>query len=82
MNKGLYGKYTVIKANGEPIDPDAQYFVLRIDTDKHARVALEAYADSIMEDYRVGQIDNPKLAFGIRDWLFKITSQILDKKEE
>ena len=48
MPKGLYKKYIITKANGEPIDPEAQYFVLRIDTDPHAREALKAYRDSLI----------------------------------
>ncbi len=30
---GLYGKYIVSKANGEPVEKDAFYFVLRLDSD-------------------------------------------------
>ena len=48
LNKpGLYRKYKIEKASGEPIDPHADYFVLRIDTDQWARKALEKYADDI-----------------------------------
>lgn len=43
----LYGKYIVTKRDGTPTDPDAEYFVLRIDTDPAARAALNAYADYI-----------------------------------
>jgi hypothetical protein len=46
----LYNKYVIQKYGGEPVDPEAQYFVLRIDTDHHARVALAAYADSVREE--------------------------------
>ena len=45
--KGLYGKYNVTKANGKPVAAEAQYFVLRVDTDVHARRAMRAYARSI-----------------------------------
>ena len=62
MNKGLYSKYIITKANGEPTDPNAQYFVLRTDTDIHARVALRAYAKSIFSE-------NPELARGLRGLL-------------
>jgi hypothetical protein len=44
MAQKLFGKYNVTKANGEPTDPEAQYFVLRIDTDPAALVALIQYA--------------------------------------
>lgn len=56
---GLFDKYIVSKASGEPVDEDACYFVLRYDTDPHARAALLAYADSIWSI-------NPQLASDIR----------------
>ena len=31
-------------------DPDALYFVMRYDEDPHARVAMEAYSDSVWQD--------------------------------
>lgn len=43
----IYQKYEIRKTDGTPVDPSAQYFVLRIDTDKHARRALLAYAKSV-----------------------------------
>lgn len=64
MNKGLFGKYDIKKSDGTPVDPDAQYFVLRIDTDVHARIALRAYARSIFEE-------NPVLARDLRRWLME-----------
>ena len=51
----LYGKYIVSKADGSPVDPDAFYFVLRLDTDPAARIAIVHYADAILES-------NPTLA--------------------
>jgi hypothetical protein len=42
----LLDKYKIEKVDGSPVDPNAMYFVLRIDTDYHARVALRAYARS------------------------------------
>lgn len=45
--KGLFGKYIIQKANGEPIDPEAKYFVLRYDKaskDYHAKEILFEYA--------------------------------------
>jgi hypothetical protein len=42
---GVYGKYLVSKADGSPVDPQACYFVLRLDTDKAARCAMQLYAD-------------------------------------
>ncbi len=51
----MFDKYTITKTNGNPIDPEALYFVLRYDTDPHARVALAAYAQSV-------RADNPQFA--------------------
>lgn len=48
--QGLYGKYILSKKSGNPIDPNARYFVLRYDEDPHARVALKAYAESCEKD--------------------------------
>lgn len=58
--KGLYGKYHITKADGTPCDAYADYFVLRLDKDKHARKAMLAYADSI-------EPENRTLAKDIRD---------------
>lgn len=44
---GLYRKYIVSKASGEPVDPSAQYLVLRIDSDMAAREAAICYARAI-----------------------------------
>lgn len=40
-------KYKVAKTDGTPCDSDAKYFVLRIDSDPHARAALRTYAYSV-----------------------------------
>lgn len=45
-NIGLYKKYNITKADGSPVDPSAQYFILCPTTDLHARTALRAYADA------------------------------------
>lgn len=57
--RGLYGKFIIEKANGEPLDPEAQYFVLNYAQDPHARAALRAYAKSV-------QSENPDLARDLR----------------
>ena len=36
-------KYIISKANGQPVDPKAEYLVLRLDTDTHARTAALAW---------------------------------------
>ena len=53
-NRGLYRKYELRRVNEDGslryvvADP---FFALRYTTDPHARVALEAYADSCAADY-------------------------------
>lgn len=49
MTEKLYIKYGITKTNGNPVDPKAQYFVLRIDTDPAARAALTVYADEMWD---------------------------------
>ena len=56
--KGLYNKYIITKTNGTPTDSNADYFVLRLDTDEFARGAIRFYAMAIMQD-------NPILAENI-----------------
>lgn len=63
--KSLYGKYNVTKADGTPTDPDAQYFVLRIDTDRCARISVMNYA-LLMEG--LGEIE---FAEQLRDWVME-----------
>lgn len=58
----FYRKYKIEKADGSPVDPNAMYFVLRIDTDPHARLALRAYANSI-------RADEPGFADEIDEWI-------------
>lgn len=43
----LYEKYVITKADGSPIDREAQYFVLRLDSDPCARAAAWIYARCI-----------------------------------
>jgi len=61
----IFGKYTVGKSDGTPVDPQAQYFVLRLDTDPHARVAARAYASSI-------QSEDPLLSAEMMAWIFSL----------
>ena len=60
--KGLYVKYEVEKVDGTPIDDNAQYFVLSPDTDRHARIALAAYAESV-------RMEDPQLSGELAIWL-------------
>jgi len=43
---GIWKKYTVTHSNGQPVENDADYFVLKF-TDQHAREALRRYAESV-----------------------------------
>ena len=58
----LFSKYKIEKADGSRVDPNAMYFVLRIDTDPHARVALLAYARSI-------RASEPEFANELDEWI-------------
>ena len=44
---GYEKKYIIQKTNGKPVDPDADYFVLRLDKDPYALDALYMYACSL-----------------------------------
>lgn len=67
-NPGLYNKYIVTKRNGNPVDPKAEYLVLRLDNDETCRVAALAWADAI-------QTERPELADGIRAWVELLTGK-------
>lgn len=69
--RGHYGKYIIEKVDGSPVDSEADYFVLRIDTDKNARIALSAYAEAVKES-------NPKLS---EDLFFKLRGYPVDATE-
>ena len=56
-----YDKYLVTKQLG-PSDPAAQYFVLRIDRDPIARIALKAYAQELAKT-------NPDFAMELFSWV-------------
>ena len=53
QKEGLYGKYIIRNASGEPLDPNAKYIVLRYDAESKdgpaARHALIAYARFISQ---------------------------------
>ena len=52
---GYEKKYIISKANGNPTDPNADYFVLRLVKDPHAQKALISYMKSV-------RVDNEQLA--------------------
>jgi len=61
----IFPKYFISKVNGNPIDPEAEYFVLRLDTDPHARKAAVTYAQSVKPE-------NPKFSADIFRWVRKL----------
>ena len=70
FGKGLFKKYVITKADGSPVSLDAQYFVLRLDTDVHAREAMRTYVESIKGE-------NIRLSHEIRAWLLDIEKVLL-----
>lgn len=69
---GLHLRYVVQKANGEPVDPRARYFVLRYDNNGDdpahiaaCRLALLAYANAIKPHL-------PQLSMELIDELFRL----------
>lgn len=73
--KGLYGKYLIAKANGMPIEPKADYFILRLDTDKAARIAALVYAELIDEI-------NHSLALDLRNRIAKHSAHVKKQADE
>lgn len=68
---GLYGKYLIFKADTyEPINGKA--FVLKPESDPHARAALQFYADSV-------RTDNLALALDLDEWLIPPTQKSEDQ---
>ena len=61
-------KYIVTKSDDSPVDPEAQYFILRIDKDPLARMALKLYARLIRNKNIVEYLE-PRLGHDIRQWL-------------
>ncbi len=74
--RGLYGKYILYKADGSPVDPDARYFVLRLDEKgepnhvQASRRAVELYAYEIEDSHR-------QLSRNLKAWISH-----LDREEE
>jgi len=62
---GLFGKYIIQKTDGTPIDPNAQYLVLRPDTDIAARVAIRAYIQALSDENAVFKQD-------LIDWIKRL----------
>lgn len=54
---GLHDKYIIKKADESEMDPNAWYFVLRVDTDPHAKNAALEYARSIIAENKKLALD-------------------------
>jgi|AntRauTorckE6833_2_1112554.scaffolds.fasta_scaffold05261_10 hypothetical protein len=67
-------KYIIKKTNGSSVDPEAFYFVLRIDTDIHAQAAAMEYAKSV-------RYQDPELAIGLMDTVMSYSKEKLDTSE-
>lgn len=63
----LYHKYHITHSDGTPVDPKAEYFVLRIDKDPDARMALRTYIDMIAPR-------DPEFAKELQDWVMTCES--------
>lgn len=59
--KGLHAKYVISKTNGMPVDPEAEYFVLRLD-DQGDKEHVEACRTAILEYARKIEHFIPDLA--------------------
>lgn len=67
--EGLYGKYRISKADGSPVDPKADYFVLRLDTDPVARRAAREYSYMTVDR---------KLALDLQERITKYNPKMMD----
>lgn len=67
--EGLYGKYRISKADGSPVDPEADYFVLRLDTDPVARRAAREYSYMTVDR---------KLALDLQERITKYNPKMMD----
>ena len=67
--EGLFGKYIIRKSDGHPVDPEADYFVMRLDTDPVARRAAREYS-YVTPDRN--------LARGLQDRLARYDPQLKD----
>lgn len=47
---GLYQKYKIERNDGTPIQEGSEFFVLRVDSDPHARSAMALYASLVARE--------------------------------
>lgn len=64
----LFQKYNVTKNDGSPVDPNAQYFVLRVDTDPVARKAVLLYSSYISHT-------DPEFAEELYQWVMQYENE-------
>ena len=72
---GLYQKYVIKKRDGSEVDPEAIYFVLRLDKDFTARKVTWAYAHEIYDS-------NPELSEDLKDLLWGIETPSLEMDDD
>jgi hypothetical protein len=72
-NGGIKNKYEIKKIDGSTMDPEAWYFVLRVDKDPHAQTAALTYAYSVEKD-------NPILSQELIDKVKSFRSTINEKE--
>ena len=69
--KGLYNKYIVSKANGNPVDESAQYFVLRIDPFGDDINHIKACHSACLEYAKKIEPFIPMLAVDLRNYIYQ-----------
>jgi hypothetical protein len=65
------GRYVVLRSDGSPLPPESRVFVLRYDSDPHARRAILLYADAVQEE-------NPTLAEDLRREILQVEGDLGD----
>lgn len=75
MSEKLFQKYKIEKTDGTPVDPEAQYFVLRLDTDPYAREAMWEYIEGMN---RKGEHD---FAGQLMNWLCEVIEKVHGNKD-
>jgi hypothetical protein len=68
--KGLLHKYNITKADGTPVDPAAEYFVLRLDENQVDKKHLEACRKAILT-----------YAYEIKEHLPLLSKELIEKYE-
>ena len=66
--KGLHQKYIVSKANGKPVDPRAEYFVMRLDEHGSDPKHIQACRKAVL-----------KYAFEIREHLPQLSNDLFER---